>query len=750
VEQLRHKLGFTAFDRSGATANVKRLDSSQQLLQQLLPGLFASMLIDKRGFDGSMTTGTIGELNASLKALRSKISVRALLSKYWDQISRVTPCILASPDSVVRFLDPKNTPFDLVVFDEASQIRVPNSIGSIGRAKAAVIVGDSQQMPPTSIAQIKVEVAEEEVDSEDEVVFQPKDAESILSLAQNSKIPDIMLKWHYRSADESLIAFSNKRYYKNALNTFPSPSTERGTKGLSFQLVEKGVFIRPGMNGKRGTNPAEIDAILNEIAGRLRDPKLANESIGVVTFNQEQMEEVKTRLIESTDPYIQKAMSEGVGGEEIFVKNLETVQGSERDVILFSVAFSTNTKGFLPLNFGPLNNEGGQRRLNVAITRARKQVKIFCSFLPETLLRRNPASIGVAHLAEYLQLAYKGSAESAESFVAKEPKIDRIRRQVLNALMDAGLPAIEAIGFSDFKVDIAVLNPKDRTKALLGILLDGHSWNLRQTVTDRDVLPSKMLLGKMQWPAITRIWTPNWLNSQQSEVERILEEYREAVKSLDTVKEVIQPATAASPAPFVSLIRRTSMNPMQRLLEGVEAWSDLVIKESRIPKEYLDQLGNPQVIKAIVTVVDKATAKEGPISEDRLTRLVAEAFNFARLPQVRADEIVRLPLPRFSRDEEGFTYPIGLEPDAFRIWRKSEEPASRNLKDISLTELGNAMRDIAEASEGIRDSELFKVTAGVLGFKKLTEQMEARLSSALDKLQKRSIVMVSNGYVKIF
>jgi hypothetical protein len=750
VEQLRHKLGFTAFDRSSATANVKRLDSAQKLLQQLLPGLFASLLIDKRGFDGSMTAGTIGELNASLKANRSKVPVRALLSKYWDQISRVTPCILASPDSVVRFLDPKNSPFDLVVFDEASQIRVPNSIGSIGRAKAAVIVGDSQQMPPTTVAQIKIDVADAEVNSEEEVAFQSKDAESILSLAQNSKVPDIMLKWHYRSADESLIAFSNKRYYKNALNTFPAPSTERSTKGLSFQLVEKGEFIRPGMAGKRGTNSAEVDAILNEISARLKDPVLANDSIGVVTFNQEQMEEVKTRLIESTDPNIQKAMSEGVGGEEIFVKNLETVQGSERDVILFSVAFSTNTKGFLPLSFGPLNNEGGQRRLNVAITRARKQVKIFCSFLPETLLRRNPSAIGVAHLAEYLQLAYKGSSETADSFASKEPKIDRIRRQVLNVLMDAGLPAVEAIGFSDFKVDIAVLNPRDRNKALLGILLDGHSWNLRQAVTDRDVLPSKMLLGKMQWPAITRVWTPNWLNNQQAEVDRILEEYREAVKGLDTPKEAPKESPSSSLAPFVSLARKTSLNPMQRLLDGIDNWSELVIKESRIPKEYLDQLDNPQVIKAIVTVVDKATAKEGPISEDRLTRLVAEAFNFSRLPQARADEISRMPLPRFSRDDEGFTFPIGLEPDAFRIWRKSEEQASRNLKDISLAELGNAMRDIAEASEGIRDSELFKVTAGVFGFKKLTEQMEVRFVSALDALVKRSIVMVSSGYVKAF
>jgi hypothetical protein len=605
-------------------------------------------------------------------------------------------------------------------------------------------------MPPTSVAQIKVSDSEEEAEAESELPIDQKDAESILSLAQATKVPDIMLKWHYRSADESLIAFSNKRYYKNSLNTLPSPSTERSTKGLSFNYVEKGVFIRPGMTGKgkRGTNPAEIEAIITEISTRLKDPVLKNQSIGVVTFNREQMEEIRTRLLESTDVNIQKALAEGVGGEEIFVKNLETVQGSERDVILFSVAFSANNKGFLPLNFGPLNNEGGHRRLNVAITRARQQVKIFCSFLPETLISRNPTAIGVAHLAEYLQLAYKGAGEEAESFVAREARIDRVRRSILKSLTEAGLPVVESIGFSDFKVDLAILNPKDRTQALLGILLDGHSWNLRKTVIDRDILPVSLLRDKMGWPAISRIWTPDWLLNDQREVERIKLDYKTAVENLSKPKSV-QEQPAATPIPFTSPLPAAplNMNPLDRALERVPVWKPLLIEQSALDKGLLDQLERDDVRQVIAVVVDKLTQKEGAVSSDRLARYIATVFNLTRLTTARAEEINKLPFPGHHRDAEDFLFPKGADPATYDIWKRNGEDQVRPLNDISLQEIANAMRTIAAASEGIKDEELVKQTGLVFGIRKLSGSTEERLAKALEHSANRGLLVRRNGYV---
>ncbi len=750
VKLAMHKHGLSAFDQAQIVSSIKRLEQSQRHLQKQLPAILVHRLVMNRGFDGSMKTGVIGELNTSLKALRSKVPVRSLLSKFWPQIMRVTPCILASPDSVVRFLDPNNEPFDLVVFDEASQIRVANSIGALGRAKAAVIVGDSQQMPPTSVAQIKVSDSAEESEEETEVPIDQKDAESILSLAQATKVPDIVLKWHYRSADESLIAFSNKRYYKNSLNTLPSPSTERHTKGLSFNYVEKGVFIRPGMTGKgkRGTNSAEIEAIISEISTRLKDPVLKNQSIGVVTFNREQMEEIRTRLLESTDVNIQKALSEGVGGEEIFVKNLETVQGSERDVILFSVAFSANTKGFLPLNFGPLNNEGGHRRLNVAITRARQQVKIFCSFLPEKLISRNPTAIGVAHLAEYLQLAYKGAGEEAESFVAREARIDRVRRKILKSLTEAGLPVVESIGFSDFKVDLAILNPKDRTQALLGILLDGHSWNLRKTVIDRDILPVSLLMNKMGWPGISRIWTPDWLQNEQREVERIKLEYKTAVDELSKPKS-IQEQPAAADIPFKPLLPAASlnMNPLERALERVQVWKPLGIEKSALDKSLLDQLERDDVRQVIAVVVDKLTKKEGPVSSDRLARYIATVFNLSRLTSSRAEEINKLPLTGHERDGEDFLFPKDADPATYDIWKRDGGSQDRLISDISRQEIANAMRAIASATEGIKDEELVKQTGLVFGIRKLSAPTEERLLIALEHAANRGLVVRRSGYV---
>jgi hypothetical protein len=435
-------------------------------------------------------------------------------------------------------------------------------------------------------------------------------------------------------------------------------------------------------------------------------------------------------LSESTDPDIQRAWSEGVGGETIFVKNLETVQGSERDVILFSVAFSKNMKGELPLNFGPLNNAGGERRLNVAITRARKQVRVFCSFKPDELINRNPSSVGVAHLAQFLKMANK-EEDSEELYVTREPHPDRMRKQVLSALKDAGLNAVEEVGLSDFKVDIAIYDPKDSTKAVLGILLDGPRWNSRETVSDRDCLSVSLLRDRMGWPAIERIWLASWLRNPADEVQRIKSVVDDVLKTGAKPAKKAQKKTELGPI-FTTLNSdevEDGENPIDRLLQEVEEWTPMypaVIAD----KKYLDYLYDQGVRKAISEISIQLTEAEGPVSPARLAKFIAGCFGLERVVANRVDAINSLPYPGQQRDEEGFLFPQGQNQKTFSLWRRGTEYSARHIQDISLTEISNAMKAICGAAHGVRPEQLNKEVSRLFGITKVSAATNQRLEMA--------------------
>lgn len=754
VNNLIVERGFKTFEAMTIDNHIKNFEVAHNEIRDRLPRITGTELLTRRGFDSSMKVGAIGDLVATLKRPKNKTPIRTLLANHWGVITKVTPCVLASPDSCVRFIDPQLPPFDLVVFDEASQIRVANSIGAIGRAKAVIVVGDSKQMPPTSVAQVRSQ-DDEEGDGENEIDgLLSFDMESILDHCDNAKVPDIMLNWHYRSEDESLIAFSNKKYYDGKLNSFPSPSTDKTFKGLSFQHVTDGQFIRSEnskdiIKGIKGTNPAEIDAILKYLAQRLKDPTLRNDSIGIVTFNKPQMDEILRRLIDSPDPDIQKAMTEGVGGEEIFVKNLESVQGSERDVILFSVAFSKNLKGELPLNFGPLTNSGGERRLNVAITRARKQVRMFCSFKPDELISRRSSSTGVSHLAQFLKMANKEDEELSGIYVTRESHPDRIRKQILIALKDAGLDAVEEVGLSDFKVDIAIYDPRDNSRALLGILLDGPRWNSRETVSDRDCLSVSLLRDRMGWPAIERIWLASWLRNPADEVNRVKESYEKILKSgpepikKNEKKIVIDPIfTALNPEEI-----EYSENLVDRLLQEVDEWmpmSPAIVGA----KTFLDFLYEEQIRQAISHIAIQLTDLEGPVSSDRLAKFIGACFGFDRVVASRAAAINNLPFPGQDRDDEGFLYPQGETVLTFRNWRRGTESSLRHIQDISLCEISNAMKAICVVAQGFRPEQLNKEVARLFGATKVSASINQRLNAALEFGVKNGRIIRAGEYIQ--
>jgi len=473
---------------------------------------------------------------AKLKELREAIKpagprARELMTNYFESILKVTPCILASPDSVARYIPVKRDMFDIVIFDEASQIRVADSLGAMGRAKSVIVVGDSQQMPPTA-AFATSSSSEFEMGSDSSLA----DEESILQECEQAGIERVWLSGHYRSQTESLIAFSNQHFYENRLVTFPAPRRRVNGKeenGYGIRLVRvDGHFYRSSEDDVpqhlKRTNPIEAEQIVGYIEELFKKSPDAFPSLGVITFNVQQRDLIEDMVRQSVDYRLEDALDSEDG---LFVKNLENVQGDERDTILFSTAFSPNEHGVLPLNFGPLNNVGGERRLNVAVTRARKEVVVFSSFGPEQLRAHETESLGIKRLKDYLELAQKGVQVLERSQVTAQ-RHDRHRESIALALRSRGLYVETAVGLSQFKIDLVVSTKKNPGVPLVAVMLDGHEWAARRTVGDREMLPQEILEGVLKWPSTMRVWLPEWIANPANVCNRILSRVHNAERAL--------------------------------------------------------------------------------------------------------------------------------------------------------------------------------------------------------------------------
>lgn len=424
------------------------------------------------------------------KAIRNNsraVSLRNLFERIPDLLPRLCPCMLMSPLSVSQYLQPVGGQFDLVIFDEASQLPTSEAVASIARGKAVIVVGDPRQLPPTSFF---------ETGFFDEENVEKEDLESILDECIALSLPSVHLKWHYRSRHESLIAFSNANYYENALLTFPS----------NDDLATRVRFVPVGGTYDRGrtrTNEAEAEAVVREVKRRLSDPAESAKSIGIVTFNVGQKNLIDKKL---EDMFLKDKTLSRVAAQQaepLFVKSLENVQGDERDVILFSIGYGVDRKGRVSLNFGPLNQDGGWRRLNVAVSRARQEMMVFSSLAPEQIVTDGFVPRGVADLKAFLKYARDGREvlEEASSSRAGENLFAELIAEELRA---EGHTVHTDIGSSDLRVDVGVVDPAHPGCYLYGILLDGPGYASAESARDREIIRPQMLEG-LGW-TIRRKW----------------------------------------------------------------------------------------------------------------------------------------------------------------------------------------------------------------------------------------------------
>lgn len=456
----------------------------------------------------------IGLLRREIAKKTRHIPVRQLLGGIPKLLPKLKPCVLMSPLSVAQYLAPSHELFDVVVFDEASQIPVWDAVGAIARGKQLIVVGDPKQLPPTNFFNSSAD------DEDDLAPEEHKDLESILDELLTNGLRHKRLQWHYRSRHEGLIAFSNRQYYENNLLTFPSPEAALG--GVKFQHFPEARYDK----GKSRTNRVEAEALVKELVHRLHDSISSRRSFGVVTFSQAQQQLVENLLDEERRKHPEIEVHFGdeppVEGEPVFVKNLENVQGDERDVIFFSICYGMDESGRVSMNFGPLNRDGGERRLNVAVTRAKHEVVVFSGLRADQIDLTRTRARGVRDLKYFLDYAERGprALATATTATADAEADSEFEKMVADRLRKSGFDVHHQVGCSGYRIDLGIIDPNKPGKYLLGVECDGATYHRAATARDRDKLRQHVLEG-LGW-RLYRIWSTDWWHDSEKEMQKLL------------------------------------------------------------------------------------------------------------------------------------------------------------------------------------------------------------------------------------
>lgn len=663
----------------------------------------------------------LGILKRELQKKSRHMPVRKLLATLSGVLPRLSPCLLMSPLSVAQYLDAK-TQFDLVVFDEASQIPTWDAIGAIARGKQVIVVGDPKQLPPTNFFN---SAGNFDALEEDDI----EDLESILDECIGSGLPTHTLKWHYRSRRESLIAFSNARYYGSQLVTFPSPATP--DKGVTYHPVT-GTYQRSGAR----TNRQEAEAIVAFIRKHYADTTQRHRSIGVVTFSQPQQKLVEDLLdaARRADANLDAQISAQTR-EPVFIKNLENVQGDERDIILFSICYGPDENGRVYMNFGPLNRDGGHRRLNVAITRAKEEVHIFATLRPEQMDLAKTKASGVADLKYYLEFAIKGPrAILAQSAPTGLPPESPFETQVMQYLQEDGWQVHPQVGCSSYRIDLAVVDPEAPGRYLLAVECDGATYHSAATARDRDKL-RQMVLERLGW-RVHRIWSTEWWTNPSREKAR-----------LKAALEAAQHAPVDSEQPLPEVVTEDSVPPRDEVVDMVEeatlyarglAQSSSAVapyNQTVLPPGNRDTFLAPSENRVIQETIRLVVEQEGPVSEHVIRKRICEAYGFDRAGARIQERLQTLQQNCGHVDHDNgrlFLWPFTLE---LRRWRGFRQPGGRDVADIHVRELANLARAALDKLVVADESTILKQMGALLGIQRVTAPTQARLRQGLQCLQ---------------
>ena len=671
----------------------------------------------------SMPRGSFGAMNAirlEVKRKRGHMPIRKLFKVAGETLQRIKPVLLMSPISVAQFLPPTSVQFDLLVIDEASQVRPEDALGLVARAKQMVVVGDNKQLPPTSFFD-RVVADEEEVDLSDEagdeaIVGGAKatEVESILALCEARGLNSAMLRWHYRSRHPSLIEVSNAEFYRHLIMP-PAPAAQKSKEGLFLTRVS-GAYDR---GGKR-INAIEAETLARAVAEHAKaSPDL---SLGVVTFSSAQRDAIGELLetMRRTDEQLNVFLQEGKA-EDVFVKNLENVQGDERDVIFVSVGYGPRTAGSRldSMAFGPVSMEGGERRLNVLFTRARSRCEIFCSFAPGDIDPERARGEGPRVLKRFLQYAATGVLE--EQVSTSDDFDSPFEEAVARVIEELGYKVDKQVGSAGFKIDLAVKHPWEPGRYMLAVECDGATYHRALWARERDRMRQEVL-ENMGWK-FHRIWSTDWFYRRGSAMEKLkmaLEEAKYAVVVPTKPKSAPPAKVYSQPTPQTQQLVHGTVTPAYVVADFGVSWS---ADPHQVPLS--------EMSKITLRIVEI----EGPIHQDEVARRVTSLFGKSRTGALISCATLNSlqPLRKSGTllEQGSFWMTPAQQADPPVRDRSGSPPSLQKADMLSAVEIRAAASIAIRENGALSADEMVVAVTRLLGFKRAGADLKASIEAAL-------------------
>lgn len=712
---------FTALDRD-------RIDLARRQVSQV-----HRASIPQRGGAAGPTAALMGEMAKK----RAHWPIRLLMERAAPAIQALKPVFMMSPLSVAQFLPPGKIGFDLLVVDEASQVQPIDALGAIARAKQIVVVGDERQLPPTRFFS---KTLGDGSDGADDDGAQAADVESILGLCRARGLPERMLRWHYRSRHQSLIAVSNQQFYENKLVIVPSPYTGEADVGLRFHHLSDAVYDR----GNTRTNPKEAKAIAQAVISHaLTTPNL---TLGVAAFSTQQRRAVfdEIELLRRQHPE-----TEGFFGahahEPFFVKSLENIQGDERDVILISIGYGRDAHGNVSMNFGPVSNDGGERRLNVLISRAKSRCEVFSSITDEDIDLERGRGKGTAALKLFMHYARTGRMHIDRS--AEEHKDGVFEQEVAAALRSRGYDFHTNVGEAGIFVDIAIYDRTKPGRYILGIECDGDSYRAAKSARDRDRLREQALRDK-GWN-IHRIWSSEWFRRPKAQLEELVTIIEAAKAEPDPLATDHPTRARAVPIDLETVEHEDNVEVGLVALETTPAQAYVEASFSVPKHQYELHLVPPA---RMATLVRDVVQVEGPVHCSEVAVRIRSLWNLqrtgGRIQAAVEDGIDHAVRERLVEREGDFL----LWPDREAVPRDRSGAESNTLRRPELLppmEIDAAILSLVRENLGATLDEVALHVSRKLGYRTTSAQLRAALIARTEALVSKGRLELRSGSLSV-
>lgn len=723
--------GFKRNRHEKVIENFRKNDEKQLMAAQ---ARLCSKLIEQLPDSNSLirVNDEVSILQKELNKRQKHMPLRKLFRRIPNLLMRLKPCLMMSPLSVSYFLEAESYNFDLVIFDEASQILPEDAIGAILRGKQVIIAGDIKQMPPTSFFSSSVGTSEKDFDVENEDEEDEVLAASILEEAAGT-LPSKTLLWHYRSKNENLIAFSNSEIYDNKLVTFPNSTIFTKDMGVEYVYVSDGIYEGRGKN----CNEKEAQQCVKLLEKHIIEHP--ERSLGIIAFSEKQQGVIQREVdnFRIANPKYE-FFFENNSDEPFFVKNLENVQGDERDTIIFSICYAKDASGRLYMRFGPLGQQGGERRLNVAITRAKCNVKLVGSLLPEELDLNRIKADGVRLLRRYIEFAIHGESRLKQNRNIAAFNKDEFCDCVAEFISELGFSIKRDVGSSDNRIDIAVSDPDDPDSFIAGIECDGYMYKAAKTARDRDSLRFSML-NRMGWN-MYRVWSTEWICNEKAAKKQLLDFLNKARNGIEDSERIIDHDIS-------NLVEK--VDKVQESVEEGNAYG--LGKYTITPYGKLKPIRNIYDYSTISEDILCVLSYEQPISLNLLYRRITYAFGIekmtAKYRTAISVTISRELKEKVILDKNEFLWVTPKKLPKPRV--PSDAESLRKIEDISIEEIMELMKIVLLRAYGLESSDLIAECSAVFSYERRGARINTIMNDAIDKLKKDKVIEFVDGKINL-